>query len=50
MFITFRDFLMVEQIFFSPQLKRSVIISNKYGIYELPHGLPNNLRHRTLEN
>ena len=29
MFIIFRDFLMVEQIFLSPQVKRSVIISNK---------------------
>ena len=24
--------------------KRSVIISNKHGIYELPHELPNHLR------
>ena len=30
---------MVEQIFLSPQVKRSVIISNKYGIYELPNNL-----------
>ena len=43
MFIIFWDFLMVEQIFFSPQVKRSVIISNKYGIYQLPHELPNDL-------
>ena len=35
---------MVEQIFLSPQVKGSVIISNKYGIYELPHELPNDLR------
>ena len=41
---------MVEQIFFSLQLKRSVIISNKHGIYELPHELPNDLRLRILEN
>ena len=27
-------------IFFSLQVKRSVIISNKHGIYELPHELP----------
>ena len=26
---------MSDQIFFSPQLKQSVIISNKYDIYEL---------------
>ena len=29
MFIMFWDFLMVEQIFHSPQVKRSVLISNK---------------------
>ena len=39
-----RDFLMVEQIFRSPHVKRSVIISNKPGIYELPHELPNDFR------
>ena len=27
-----------------PQVKRSVIISNKHGIYELLHELSNNLR------
>ena len=35
---------MVEQFFLSPKVKRSVIISNKYGIYELPQELPNDLR------
>ena len=25
----------------SPQVKQSVDISNKYGIYKLPHELPN---------
>ena len=34
---------MFEQIFFSPQIKRSVIISNKHGIYELSHKLLNDL-------
>ena len=34
---------MIKQIFLSPQVKRSVIISNKYGIYELLHELPNDL-------
>ena len=43
-FITFWDILMVEQIFLSPQVKRSVIISNKHGIYQLGHELPNDLR------
>ena len=31
------------QIFLSPQVKRSAIISNKHGIYELPHELPNDV-------
>ena len=39
--IIFRNFLILYKIFFSPQVKRSVIISNKNGIYELPHELPN---------
>ena len=42
--------LMVEQIFLSPQVKQSVIISDKYGIYELPHELPDDLRLRKLGN
>ena len=49
MVIIFLEFLMFDQIFLSPQIKRSVIISNKHGIYELPHELPNNLRLRILE-
>ena len=32
---------MFYQIFLSPKVKRIVIISNKHGIYELPHELPN---------
>ena len=44
--IRFWDFLIVYQIFFSPQVKRSVIISNKHAIYELP----NNVGLRILEN
>ena len=48
MFITFLDFLMIEQLFVSPQLRRSVIISNT-GIYELPHELPNALRLRKYQ-
>ena len=42
--IIFRDFLILYQVFFSPQVKQSVIISNKHGIYELPHELTNDLR------
>ena len=47
--LIFWGFLLLYQIFFSPQVKRNVIISNKHGIYELPHKLPNNLRRKTLE-
>ena len=39
---------MFYQIFLSPQAKRWAIITYKHGIYELPHELPNNLRHRKL--
>ena len=35
---------MFYQVFLSPQVKQSTIISNKHGIYELPHELPNDLR------
>ena len=48
MFIIFWYILIDEQIFFSPQVKRNVIISDKYGIYKLLHELPNNLRLRIL--
>ena len=44
------DILLFYQIFFSPQVKRIVITSNKHGMCELPHDLPNNLRLRILEN
>ena len=42
--IIFQDFLMFQQIFLSPQVKRIMIISTKHVIYELPHELPNDLR------
>ena len=42
------DFLMFYQIFISPQVKRSAIISNKQGVYELPHELPNDRKKRLL--
>ena len=35
--------MMAEQIFLSALVKRILIISNKHGVYELPHELPNNL-------
>ena len=48
--IIFEEFLILYQIFFSPQVKRSMIISSKQGIYELPHKLPNDLRLRIVGN
>ena len=48
--ITGWGFLMFYQIFFSPQVKQSMIISNKHGIYELPHNLVNYVRLRILGN
>ena len=42
--IIFRDFLMFYQFFLSLQVKQIAIISNKLGIYKLPHELPNDLR------
>ena len=41
---------MFYQIFVSPQVKRSAIITYKHGIYEFPHELPNDLQLRILEN
>ena len=50
--IILRDFLNQSwyQIFLSIQVKRSAIISNKKGVYELPQKLPNDLRLRILGN
>ena len=42
--IIFSDFLIL-----SPQVKQSVIITNKHSIYELPHELPNDLRVKTQD-
>ena len=41
---------MFDEIFVSPQMKQTVIISNKHGIFELPLELQNNVRPRILEN
>ena len=49
-FIIFWDFSMFYQTFLSPQAKRWAIITDKHGVYKLPHELPNNLRLRILEN
>ena len=48
--IIFWDIYILYQILFSPQVKRSVIISSKHGIYEFPYELPNDLRLRILGN
>ena len=39
----FWEFWLLYQFFFSPQVKKSVIISNKHDIYELPRNLENDL-------
>ena len=44
------DFSLFYQIFLSPQVKPTVIISNKHGIYELSHELPNDLSLKILGN
>ena len=41
--IIFWDLLILYQIVFLPQVKESVIISIKHGIYDLPHELLNEL-------
>ena len=41
-------FFIFYQIFLSPQVKQRKIIRNKLGIYELLHGLQNDLRHEIL--
>ena len=43
-------FLLLYKVFFSPQVKRSVIIRDKHGIYELPQELLNDLSLRILGN
>ena len=48
-FIIFWDFLILQS-FISPQVKSSLIISNKQCIYELPHKSPNDLSLRILGN
>ena len=48
--LIFRDILMLDQIFLSPQVKQSVIINDKHSIYELSHELPNKLRLKVLNN
>ena len=40
---------MFYQIFLSPQVKWSAIISNKHDIYGLPHDLPSKRKKETWE-
>ena len=44
------SYLLLYQIFISPQVKKSMIIRNKHGIYELSNKLPNDVRLTILEN
>ena len=41
---------MFRQILLWPQVKRCAIMTDKHGIYELPHELPNDLRPKILGN
>ena len=43
----FRDFLMSDEIFLSPQVKRIVIISDKHGICDFSRESPNYLNLET---
>ena len=43
-------FVLFYQIFLLPQVKRSVIISNKHGMQELTYELTNKLKIRKLGN
>ena len=44
------EHLILYQFFFSPHVKRTIIISNKHGIFKLPHELLIDLRLSILEN
>ena len=44
------DFLIFYQIFLLPQVKQSAVISNKQGVYKLPHNLQNDSSLRILWN
>ena len=50
MLIILWDAFKFGQISLSPQVKWSLIIGKKHGIYELPCELPNELRHRIFRN
>ena len=46
--IIFRDILILYQVFFSSQVKLSVIVNNRDGIYELHYELSKDLKLREL--
>ena len=48
-FIILWDFSMFYEIFLSPQVKQCAIITYTYGVYELPHELPDDLRLRKYQ-
>ena len=44
MAIAFWDYLIFYQMFFSPQMKRNVIVNNKHEKCNLTHELPNDCK------
>ena len=50
MYIIFWEFLVFYEFFYSPQVKRSVIISHKHGICNLLYKLKNKVRFSILGN
>ena len=44
-----RLFDVLPNFLFSPQVKRTVTVSNKHGIYELLHKLPKDLRFKKYQ-
>ena len=49
-FIIVWEIFMFYQMMLLPQVKRCATISNKHGIYELTHELPNDLGLKILGN
>ena len=50
MVIIFWNIFMFDQIFFLPQVKRSVFISNKHVISKLPNEMPNDISIQGFDN
>ena len=49
-FTIFLGFLMFEQVFLSPQVKRCMIITYRHGMYKFSRELPHDLKFRILGN